>query len=78
MSPRPVLAASLAALAIATPLALQQKTPVFRSEANYVEVSARVVDRDGRFIDGLTAADFEIREENRRQTVETRKGYIAR
>jgi VWFA-related protein len=70
MSFRPVLAAALAALAVAAPLAFQQKTPIFRSEANYVEVTARVVDRDGRFIDGLTAADFEIREENRRQTVE--------
>ena len=71
MSLRPVLAAALAALAVAAPFAFQQKTPIFRSEANYVEVTARVVDREGRFIDGLTAADFEIREENRRQIVET-------
>ena len=56
---------------MATPLALQQKPPVFRAEANYVEVTARVVDRNGRFIDGLTAADFEIREDHRRQSVET-------
>ena len=56
---------------MATPLALQQKPPVFRAEANYVEVTARVVDRNGRFVDGLTAADFDIREDHRRQTVET-------
>lgn len=71
MSIRPVLAASLAALSIAAPVATQQKTPVFRSETNYVEVTARVVDNEGTFIDGLTAADFEIKEENRRQQVET-------
>ncbi len=71
MSIRPVLAAALAALAVAAPVAMQQKTPVFRSETNYVEVTARVVDQDGRFVDGLTAADFEIKEENRRQTLET-------
>ena len=71
MSPRPLAALALASLAMATPLALQQKPPVFRAEANYVEVTARVVDRNGRFVDGLTAADFDIREDHRRQTVET-------
>jgi VWFA-related protein len=62
-------AALLACVFVATPLARQQR-PVFRSEANYVEVTARVVDKDGKFIDGLTAKDFQITEDNRRANVE--------
>ena len=65
-----VATAVIASVVVATPLARQQKTPVFRSEANYVEVTARVVDKDGKFIDGLTARDFQITEDNRRATVE--------
>jgi VWFA-related protein len=65
-----VTAALVAGAAIATPLAGQQQLPVFRSEANYVEVTARVVDRDGRFVDGLTAKDFSLTEDHRAQTVE--------
>jgi len=65
-----VIAAALASVFVATPLARQQKMPVFRSEANYVEVTARVVDKDGKFIDGLTAKDFQITEDNRRANVE--------
>src|SRR6187200_1817198 len=64
-----VSAALLASVVVATPLARQQK-PVFRSEANYVEVTARVVDKDGKFIDGLTAEDFQITEDFRRANVE--------
>ena len=52
-------------------LSAAQQLPVFRSEVNYVEVTARVVDRNGSFVDGLTAADFEIREEGKLQRVET-------
>jgi VWFA-related protein len=65
-----VTAVLIAGVAIATPLAVQQQLPVFRSEANYVEVTARVVDKDGKFIDGLTARDFSLTEDHRRQTVE--------
>ena len=65
-----VTAALVAGAAIATPLAVQQQLPVFRAEANYVEVTARVVDKDGKFIDGLTAKDFSLTEDHRRQTVE--------
>ena len=65
-----VTAAIVAGAAIATPLAVQQQLPVFRAEANYVEVTARVVDKDGKFIDGLTAKDFSLTEDRRRQTVE--------
>lgn len=44
---------------------------VFRSETNYIEVVASVTDKDGRFVEGLTAADFEIREQGRRETVDS-------
>jgi VWFA-related protein len=65
----PLTAVLLAGVSIAAPLAGQQ-LPVFRAEANYVEVTARVVDRDGKFIEGLTAKDFSLTEDHRRQTVE--------
>ena len=63
-----LLAAGLVAASVAV-LASQQ-IPVFRSEANYVEVTARVVDRNGKFVEGLTAADFEVREDTRKERVE--------
>jgi VWFA-related protein len=65
----PLTAALLAGVSIAAPLAGQQ-LPVFRAEANYVEVTARVVDKNGHFVDGLTAKDFSLTEDRRRQTVE--------
>lgn len=43
---------------------------VFRSETNYIEVVASVTDKDGRFVEGLTAADFEIKEQGRRESVD--------
>ena len=67
---RSVVVAGLALIASAGVLAFQQ-TPVFRSEANYIEVTARVVNREGKLVEGLTAADFEIREDHRRERVET-------
>lgn len=65
-----IVLAALAVSASAGVFAFQQ-APVFRSEANYVEVTARVVDRDGKLVEGLTAADFEIREDHRKERVET-------
>jgi len=65
----PLTAALLAGVSIAT-LAGQQQLPVFRAEANYVEVTARVVDKGGKFVDGLTAKDFALTEDHRKQTVE--------
>jgi VWFA-related protein len=53
----------------AVPLARQQA--VFRATATYVEVATTVVDKDGRFVDGLTTADFEIQEDFRKQPVAT-------
>jgi VWFA-related protein len=65
-----VTAALVAGAAVATPFAVQQQLPVFRAEANYVEVTARVVDKDGKFVDGLAAKDFSLTEDHRKQTVE--------
>ena len=48
----------------------QQAQPTFRSAINYVEVDVVVTDADGRFVPGLTAADFEIRDAGTPQTIE--------
>ncbi len=47
----------------------QQPPITFRAEVNYVEVDARVLDRDGKFIPGLEAADFEVFEDGKLQKV---------
>lgn len=47
-----------------------QRPPVFRAGANFVLVDA-YPQRDGRLVEGLTAADFEVREDGRPQQVET-------
>ncbi len=46
-----------------------QGPPVFRAEANLVEVIVRVTDEQGRFVTNLTAKDFEIRDRRRPQTI---------
>jgi VWFA-related protein len=46
-----------------------QRPPVFRAGANFVLVDAYPV-ADGRFVEGLTKADFEIRENGKPQAVE--------
>ena len=57
------------------PLAARQSPPdpqtTFRSDITYVEIPAVVVDRQGRFVTGLTRDDFEVFEEGQRQAVET-------
>jgi VWFA-related protein len=53
-----------------TPTPASQQPPVtFRAEVNYVEVDARVVDENGRFIPNLTAADFQVLEDGKPQQV---------
>ncbi|MEZ5283383.1 MAG: VWA domain-containing protein [Vicinamibacterales bacterium] len=48
----------------------QPQPPVtFRAEVNYVEVDARVLDANGAFVPGLTAADFEVLEDGKPQPV---------
>jgi VWFA-related protein len=47
----------------------QQPPVTFRAEVNYVEVDARVLDREGKFITGLEAADFQVFEDGKPQKV---------
>ena len=47
----------------------QQPPITFRAEVNYVEVDTRVLDRDGKFIAGLTANDFQVFEDGKPQKV---------
>ena len=51
------------------PQAPQQPPITFRAEVNYVEVDARVLDREGKFIAGLEASDFQIVEDGKPQKV---------
>lgn len=69
VSPKFVAAAACAAIASVAVSARQQA--VFRSETNYIEIVASVTDKDGEFVRGLTAADFEVREQGKRESIET-------
>src|SRR5687768_3576529 len=41
----------------------------FRAEVNYVEVDARVLDAQGKFVTGLTQRDFQVLEDGTPQKV---------
>jgi len=56
-------------LTSASPGAQQTLPPVFRADVNLVVVDVVVRDRDGAVIRGLTAADFEVREDDKGQQV---------
>ena len=60
--------AAIAVWLVAQPLAQEQK-PVFRSSRNIVSVDVIVRDRSGAVVRGLTASDFEIREDGRPQEI---------
>lgn len=75
------LLASIAAAATVTLAAQQAPAPApadapaqppitFRAEINYVEVDARVLDKQGAFVKDLTAADFEVLEDGKPQKVD--------
>lgn len=51
-----------------SPLVAQQ-VPVFRGGVDLVDMGVTVTDKKGRLITDLTTADFEIREDGRRQTI---------
>src|SRR5512139_1666898 len=48
----------------------QQRPPVFRAGVNAVRVDVIVTDRDGNPVSDLTAADFEVLEDGKPQTVD--------
>lgn len=47
----------------------QQPPLTFRAEVNYVEVDARVLDQQGKFVSGLKSEDFEVLEDGKPQKV---------
>ena len=59
----------LVLLLVAAPVAQQTPRPVFRSDVNLVVVDVVVRDRTGAVVRGLTAADFEVREDDKPQQV---------
>ncbi|MBL8137420.1 MAG: VWA domain-containing protein [Acidobacteria bacterium] len=66
-----VLAVGVALGARSAPQDQAIQPPVtFRSEINYVEVDARVLDGQGAFVPGLTAADFQVLEDGKPQKVD--------
>ena len=76
MNRRFVIAAALAAIASTAapqgqgqPPAPQQPPLTFRAEINYVEVDARVLDQQGKFIPGLKPEEFEVFEDGKPQKV---------
>ena len=67
---RSAIVASIVAVAAVMPSAPgAQQRPVFRSNLNVVTVDVIVRDKSGAVVRGLTAADFEIREDGRPQAV---------
>jgi VWFA-related protein len=60
----------VAASATAAAQSPQQQRPVFRSDVNFITVDAYPL-IDGEVVEGLTAADFEVREDGRLQKVES-------
>ena len=73
-----ILLVALCALAAAVPGSLhgqaqppapQQPPLTFRAEINYVEVDARVLDAQGKFVTDLKPEDFEVFEDRRPQKV---------
>ncbi|HEX6215817.1 MAG TPA: VWA domain-containing protein [Vicinamibacterales bacterium] len=53
----------------APPPAPQQPPITFRAEVNYVEVDARVLDQQGKFLPGMKPEDFEVLEDGKPQKV---------
>jgi VWFA-related protein len=47
-----------------------QQTPIFKSTTALVEVDAIILNKDGQFVPGLKAEDFELREEGKPQQIQ--------
>lgn len=63
-------AASLAAGLAAAPLAAAQPVPVFSAETSLVNVAVTVEDARGRPVDSLSARDFVLRQDGRKQKID--------
>src|SRR5687767_12753584 len=62
--------AAVAVAGLVTAQELQQR-PTFRGGARFVRVDVYPADRDGRPVEGLTAADFEVFEDGKVQDIDT-------
>src|SRR5262245_28947862 len=60
----------LAALVLAAAFPSAQQRPVFRSTRELVSIDVVVRDKNGNVVRGLTAADFELREDGQNQQIE--------
>ena len=70
------MTAAFVALAAAAGIGQQQpppalQTPTFKAEVEYVEVDALVTDSQGQFVRDLKKEDFQVFEDNQRQTIST-------
>lgn len=72
MQMRAALAAALVAAggALLSAQIASRPQATFRAEVNYVEVDVVVTDAQGRFVPGLTAADFELLDAGKPQAIE--------
>jgi VWFA-related protein len=61
----------LAGIVTASAIAGAQQSPVFRTETNYVEIDVVATDKNGQFVPGLKAADFQVREAKTAQKVDS-------
>lgn len=75
--PTAILVAGLGAWALNAAVSAQQQDPagqprpLFRAGSRFVRVDVFPVDRDGRRVEGLTAADFELYEDGRPQAIDS-------
>jgi VWFA-related protein len=65
------LTVALAAQAPAPSSARQTPSATFRAEVSYVEINARVIDRDGNFVQDVKQEDVQVLEDGKPQAVTT-------
>lgn len=65
-----MLTAGVALVAVVAPAALLAQGQAFRSAVELVALTVTVTDRSGRYVPDLTAADFAIFEQGRRQAIQ--------
>src|SRR6476619_198721 len=64
-----LVAAAAMSLSAKAPQGPAQQTPTFRVVFNYVEIDARAVDAQGRFVDDLNQNELQIVEDGTPQTI---------